>query len=277
MGHCDQESELKVRLSAEDAGAVAQKLGAPTARLRQENFFYETADDALAKAGLSLRVREQFALPDCGSPREIILTVKEAGVRAGALMVRPETECALARADWDAIRSEKKRFAELDLNPIRRLRERLPDFDALALQLLGTFETERDVYRYEMSGVKSGPLMTGRDLPGVKSGPQMTGRDLPGVKSGPQMSGLDEPGGSDAIEILLDKSFFPDGSVEWEVEVELPQAEAGRATRALRSLFSDLGVAWQPSKDSKYARLRRKIGRAVEGGAQARGVRRPPG
>lgn len=212
------ESEIKVTLAEDEGERLRGRLGRRTRRLRQVNHYYDTAGDDLARAGISLRVREEVDVET--NERRVLLTVKEAGQRAGALMVRPERESELDTEVWDALKEGRTGFAEVDLPPVHRLCEAVRGFEGLALAALGTVENVRDVYEFEHESL--------------------------------------------AMEILLDLTTYPDGSVELELECELPQADAGCGARILRGLFDELDIDWRPSETGKYVRFRRKIGRAVE-------------
>jgi len=148
-----EESEIKVLVSERDVSALRARLGRPVRRLHQVSYFYETPQDDLARAGVSLRVREESDESDAASAR-VTLTAKEAGVRAGALMVRPEFESRLDAGAWAEIRSGRRSFAELDLPPIRRLKELLGDLARLDLQPLGQIVNEREVYDFDAEGMR---------------------------------------------------------------------------------------------------------------------------
>jgi inorganic triphosphatase YgiF len=223
-GRPQKESEIKVLLGDEDARALRDRLGEPSRVLSQVSLFYDTAEDHLARAGVCLRIREESAAaaPEgddapAGGAERILLTVKEAGLRAGALMVRPEVESEIARSDWEDLRLRRRHFAELDLAPVGRLREILGRLDGLDLAPLGRIENRREVYDLRTEGM--------------------------------------------AFEVLLDRTVYPDGAVEFELESELPEAAAGEGARALRRLFEELGIEWRPADVGKYVRFRRKIGR----------------
>lgn len=218
MCEVPQESEIKVLLSEREAEALRMRLGYPTKTVRQVSEFYDTSDDLLARSGVALRIREETEGPS-GSPPRIVLTVKEAGVRAGALMVRPETESRLEPALLEELRSGRRSVAELDLPPVRRLRELVGELSGLKLELFGRLENLREVYDYAGEEIR--------------------------------------------LELLLDRTTYPDGSVEYELETELAQSDAGLGARALRRLFSELAIEWRPSPEGKYVRLRRKLGRRV--------------
>ena len=53
-----KESEIKVILTDEDVALIRARLGSPGRTLRQTSYFFETPQDHLAKAELSLRIRE---------------------------------------------------------------------------------------------------------------------------------------------------------------------------------------------------------------------------
>lgn len=210
-----KESEIKVILADEDVALLRARLGSPRRTLRQVSYFFETPQDHLAKAGLSLRVREESDL--AGGDEQLLLTVKGMGVRAGALMVRPEIECQLDPADWSGLREKSMHFADIDLPPTRRLRESLGDIRPLEFESMGHIENKREVYDFSHDKL--------------------------------------------TLEVLLDHTSYPDGTVEFEMESELAQAMAGRGARALRALFDEVGIEWQPSTVGKYVRFRRRIDR----------------
>ncbi len=140
------ESEIKVFITDEEAQLLRGHLGAPSHTLRQINHYFETAQDHLAKAQLSLRVREESDV--ASGAMNILLTVKSAGFRAGALMVRPETESQLDPSAWDDLQEGKLHFAELDLEPIKKLKDTIEDLETLELSLLGRVENMREVYEF---------------------------------------------------------------------------------------------------------------------------------
>jgi len=210
-----KESEIKVILTDEDVGLLRARLGDPGRTLRQISYFFETPQDHLAKAELSLRVREEHDVTS--GDEQILLTVKGMGLRAGALMVRPEIECQLDPADWSGLRDKQIHFADVDLPPVHRLQQALGDIRPLDLESMGHIENTREVFEFSHDNL--------------------------------------------ALEILLDRTKYPDGTAEFEMESELSQAMAGRGARALRGLFEEIGIEWRPSPVGKYVRFRRKIDR----------------
>ena len=139
-----KESEIKVTLVEAEVARVRERLGEPLRTVRQLSYFFETPQDHLAKAELSLRVREQSNL--AGGDEQILLTVKGMGRRAGALMVRPEIECQLDPSDWAGIQDRRVHFGDIELPPIMKLRKALGDLKGLDLELMGRIENIREVY-----------------------------------------------------------------------------------------------------------------------------------
>jgi uncharacterized protein YjbK len=209
------ESEIKVSITDEEAERIRRHLGPPAHKLRQINHYFETAEDHLAKARLSLRVREESDL--AGGGTNILLTVKSAGLRAGALMVRPEIESQLDASAWDGLQAGRLHFAQLDLEPIKKLKDAIEELETLELSLLGRVENMREVYEFRAD-------------------------EMP-------------------LEVLIDRTTYPDGGSDIELESELSQARAGQGARVLRALFDELGVDWRPADVGKYTRFRRRIGR----------------
>ena len=142
-----QESEIKVVLTKEDVARVRARLGEPQQTLRQISHFFETPQDHLAKAKLSLRVREECNL--ASGEEQLLLTVKGMGVRAGALMVRPEIESQLDPADWSGLREKQIHFADVELPPVHKLQKALGDIRPLDIEVMGHIENTREVYEFK--------------------------------------------------------------------------------------------------------------------------------
>ena len=113
MPDVPNESEMKIALHQGDTERLRGRLGEPVRMLRQVNHYYETSEDHLARARVSLRVREETDV-ETGELR-LLLTVKEAGLRAGALLVRPEYESELGEDAWTALTGGSMHFADIDL------------------------------------------------------------------------------------------------------------------------------------------------------------------
>jgi len=63
------------------------------------------------------------------------------------------------------------------------------------------------------------------------------------------------------LKLEIDRTEFTDGSVDYELEVELPDtSQVEIATDALRRLFASLDIPFQRQPDSKLARARRRLG-----------------
>jgi uncharacterized protein YjbK len=141
-----KESEIKVVLADEEVTTLRARLGTPRRTLRQISYFFETPQDHLAKAELSLRVREECDL--ASGNEQLLLTVKGMSIRAGALMVRPEIECQLDPAEWSGLREKSMHFADVDLPPIHKVRETLGDIRPLEIESMGHIENTREVYDF---------------------------------------------------------------------------------------------------------------------------------
>jgi len=212
---CPQESEIKVTLTAQEAERLRARLGKPVRILFQVSHFFETPQDHLARKEIALRLREE-SQPD-ESKTQHLLTVKEAGVRAGALMVRPEYESHLDRTLWSELISGQRKFGDVDLPPIQRLREVLGELDILDIEDLGQISNTREVFDFADDGM--------------------------------------------TMELLLDRTEYPNGTIDIELESEMPQGVAGKGARLLRNLFAEHDIAWRPAESGKYMRFRRVIGR----------------
>lgn len=64
------------------------------------------------------------------------------------------------------------------------------------------------------------------------------------------------PGDGEPLMVEVDETEYPDFSIRYEVELEVPaDADRVRATQRLKALFDEAGVPWTPSRTSKYARF----------------------
>ena len=63
---------------------------------------------------------------------------------------------------------------------------------------------------------------------------------------------------AEGFRVEVDRMVFPDGSAEYEVELET--AEPDRARRWLGGEFARLGVRAEPGRETKFERLLRKLG-----------------
>jgi hypothetical protein len=67
------------------------------------------------------------------------------------------------------------------------------------------------------------------------------------------------PGPGPSLEVEVDTSSYPDGSMGWEVELEMPPdastAEQDAAVARLRRVFRRARVPWRPSTVTKLARF----------------------
>ena len=223
-----REVELKLALAGEDAltallSALPADAPAPLPPHEQLNHFFDTARGELRRAGLALRLREEsgrFALTAKGP---------SAPDANGPLTDRAEEQVALD-ASW-------------------------------AFEVLGGLRSPLDVLASRL-GVGRVPLLdalrqaAGR-RPLVRVG---TFRNLRRILGPVSLPTGDEPGSPPvALTLELDRSEFPGGRVDHEVEVEVPPELAPAAERALRTLCARAGVPWRGAP-SKAARLFMALG-----------------
>lgn len=65
------------------------------------------------------------------------------------------------------------------------------------------------------------------------------------------------PGSGDPLMVELDETEYPDFSIVYEVELEVPDSSnRGEATQRLRDVFQAAQVPWRPSTTSKLERFR---------------------
>ena len=215
-----REVEFKLRLSGEaDLTALADHLDGLHDALAakaalQVNHFFDTSDWALRGHGCTLRLREEEG--------RFVVTAKGPGERAadGALTVRPEEEVQV-----DASRA--RQILSGRLSPLEALRARHGGEDTTlsarvaatvgdrALAHVGTFRNERR---------RTPPLV------------------------------LDGPDGPLELSLEIDRTEFPLGRVDHELEVEVPAQLAPAAEAALRSLFGRASLPWRsaPSKAARF-------------------------
>jgi hypothetical protein len=220
-----REVELKLGLSSEAAyaqlRAALDTAGRFVRSVRQGNFFFDGLRGELTSARLSLRVRTERS----DTALKSILTLKSGGVSNGAVSDRAEWECPLP-LDVETARTEPSRLLALDLDPIRELKRCLPGLEGL--RLLGGFANDRRVYQV--------PL----DLAGTAATVDGTARRIETTWE-------------------LDRSEFPDGSVDFELEVELGRLPSPEAViSAIHAELARLGVPTSSQPLSKYARFRER-------------------
>lgn len=215
-----REIEFKFRVEDENAlAAFARSLGLDPEDLvarRQVNTFFDSADGRLREQGLALRLRIQN--------QQVTLTIKGKGVSRsedGALVERFEAERAITRQEADAILAGS-------LPPLRclqRSRDAEVESGVASIQsalggkdlvFLGSFETERTT--------------------------------LPAVE-------LEVGGRPERIVFELDRTTFPGGRIDCEIEAEIrPESDFKELSTRLRELFARAGIEWSPAP-SKLARL----------------------
>jgi len=220
-----REIEFKFRVENEDAlAAFARSLGLEREHLvarRQQNTFFDSADGRLRDQGLALRLRVEDG--------HGTLTIKGKGVshsEDGALTERFEAECTITRQELDAILAGS-------LPPLwclQRSRNEIVE-DGVAYVLaalegsdlvsLGSFENERTT--------------------------------LPAVE-------LEVGGRPERVVFELDRTAFPGGRIDCEIEAEIsPEADFEEMGARLRALLARAGLEWRPAPP-KLARFLEALG-----------------
>ncbi|MEM6732620.1 MAG: CYTH domain-containing protein [Myxococcota bacterium] len=206
----DREVELKLVLdSLAEMERLREALGPRVTRLEQSNFYFDTADDALARHRWALRCRNEDG--------RIILTLKGEGHHEDGFAVRVELERPLSDAAWVGIVRGEFDLASEIASLLAESEHSLPaDVDLQTLETIGSISNVRSVHRLPGQGA---PLM-----------------------------------------VDLDETEYPDFSLAYEVELEVPEDEdRKKAADRLRAVFEQAGVAWRPSETTKYARLRKLL------------------
>jgi len=147
------------------------------------------------------------------------LTAKGPGRRAGALSSRAEEEVEIPRAAAEAILHDQRSALDaLEAHAEPRARELLATMRALLagapLRHVGAFQNERARLPVRL---------------------EVDGRAL-------------------SVTLELDRTTFPGPQVQYEVEVEIVDADHGAVERALHALLRSAGVAWResPSKAARF-------------------------
>ncbi len=212
-----QESEIKILVTDEEAGRLRERLGTPVRTFRQISYFFETPQDHLAKERLSLRVREESDIS--GGDERIVLTLKGGGLRAGALMVRPEIESDLDPGTWKEVLGGTLSLAKLDLPSIRRLHESVAGLADMELSPLGSIDNTREVFDFEADDIALEILLDHTTYPDGSASFEIES------ELSPAMAGQ----GAKALRSLLD-----------EIGAEWRPSEVGKYVRFRRKIGRDL-------------------------------------
>jgi chromosome partitioning protein len=219
-----QEVEFKIRVEGfADFEAIAREAGAGGPLpdgLQQVNHFFDTPGLSLHGASCILRLREEGD--------NFLVTAKSPSTRSadGTLSVRREEEVSI-----DAARA--RQILAGRLSPLDALRSRHGGDSPLTRSLDALIDDAelREVGSFRNLRRRLGPL------------------PLP----------LTDGGSMDVV-FEFDRTEFPGGRVDHEVEVELKGADTARCHDALQQLFARAGVAWR-SAPSKSARFFGSLGR----------------
>lgn len=216
------EQEFKLRLPSVAAwqGLLERLGGAASGPVLQVNYFFDTRTRSLRHAGLALRLRRETA----GKQSPPVCTLALKGPLRGsdpALAIRPEEELAIGEVEANALLEGAR-------SPLEIL-----DGSALAATAL----VRRAV---ELVGGESLACIGSFENERTRVGP---------LAAPPALAGL---------VLELDRTSFPGGRVERELEVELaPGADPARIERGLQALFRELGIPVEnvPSKAARLFRL----------------------
>lgn len=222
-GHVEREFKLRIPDEQAWCALLARLGGAAREPVLQVNHFFDTAGGALRRARIALRLREESGAATLtlkGPARGAHAHEELAG--GGVLAERPEEELTLtAEAAHAVLAGERCPLEHLGASALGAsalvLRARAAAAGAPARRL-GAFENER---------LRVGPLAFPPGAPG--------------------------PG----LVFELDRTHFPGGIVERELELELPaHARAADVQRGLEALFSGVGLALEsvPSKAARFFR-----------------------
>ncbi|MBD3236924.1 MAG: CYTH domain-containing protein [Candidatus Eisenbacteria bacterium] len=211
------EREAKLRLTAEEASRIDASWGPPRESVQQENLYLDTPTGALQAVRGGLRLR-----------RERLLDAKEhAPGRVWLTFKGPSSEEA-----WFAERSERERRVEAA--EAQRILDLLESGPAIAGHLAQVVPRELRA-RIAREGLRPiGRLINERRTYLI---------DLPSA-AGPR-----------TVAIEVDRVRFPDGAIEYELEIEWPPESGGFPERAVRERLVAIGVGWRPETRSKLARL----------------------
>lgn len=146
-----REAEIKVRLTKDEFDRLRSCLGNSSRRIIQTNYYFDSPQGHLDKAEVYLRVREEFDPTD--KLARFLMTVKGPSMSAGALMIRTEVEAFITSDAWSGFRFGTLRFADVDLPPVKKLREMVPTLDEIDLNLLGRVENLREVFSFEVDSI----------------------------------------------------------------------------------------------------------------------------
>lgn len=228
-----QEVEFKLRLADEaQHGALLALLfveDAPPEPVLQTNHFFDTADHALRAAGLALRLR--------AAKGRWMFTAKGKSRdldAAGVLTARAEEEREIgddeARGLLSGERDPVPFFASLFADGAPPIAAALESAaGGRALQHVGSFENRR-------------------------------------TKASARLD--DGQGGQVELLLEVDRTSFPGGRVDCELEAEVPAERAPLVEGALRLLLDRLGAPWStaPSKAARFFELVDARGRGAPSG-----------
>ncbi len=245
-----RETEVRLRLSREEAAALEEALGTPEAVLELRNTYLDTPSGGLRSARIGLRLREstpagakqlnesdrtpgRSAAPARGEPAgharsSYSLTIKGPSRQQGDAVSRTELEARVDVPEARRILKQPTEAPALLLTALRQAARSEEDSNLLEaaasiintagrVQPLGVLRVRRVVF----------PLRT-----------QAGGRML----------------------IEIDTIQLPSGRIDYDLELELPEGAAGRIPVELRALLEQSGIPIRPRDEGKFTRFLRDSG-----------------
>ena len=214
------ERELKLKLSAAEAEKLADILGPPVETIEQLNYYLDTADGALRSHRQMVRLREESIVrsPIHSLPEiRFVLTLKGGSQTDGLISVRNEQEMTV-----EAVAAKNILATGLLLEdaPLENLRQVGIDLGVPTIYNQGLLKNRRQMFDLNVL--------------------------IPLASKTPS-----------EIQMALDRSIYPDKSVDFEAEIELPSSLTAFPegfVRRLALLFSGAGINWAPGNTSKFRR-----------------------
>ena len=241
-----QERELKLQLTQEEAGRLEHLLGPPADVILQLNYYLDTSDGLLRRQRHGLRLRKETHL-SVDKAHGATAALRDSGAHGKTISRFVLTLKGPSRAAGEIVeRAEAE--AEISQAAAEHILEDGLDPDASDLEALKTLAARLGIRRL----LSLGHAENERRLLPIR------------------LEGQEKPAW-----LALDRTSFPDGSVDYEAEFELPTAteppaetchseEIIRSTKdplqALRDLFAAAGLPWKPRHTGKFARFLQRRG-----------------
>ena len=216
------EREIKLALTGEEARTLARRLGPPFAVRQQRNHYFDTLAGELRQRQHGLRLREEEATG-------FTVTLKGPSQIQDGVTVRREDERAVTAEEARHWLAAGATLREIGLP----LREELIGIGGDArVCCLGMLANERRSFQVRAPHVEPGEAAS--------------------VPGGDRAS--DAPRGVEFV-LEIDRSVHADGTVEWELEVELDDEAAAAVRAGLQAWLAHADVPWRPQTRGKFRRF----------------------